>query len=37
MGYIIDAIYLIREIAKLTFIVTISPFGLVAIYLMGGR
>jgi len=37
MGYIIDSIYFIREMLKLAFMVVISPFGLLAIYLMSGE
>jgi len=37
MGYIIDSIYLIQELLKLAFMVVISPFGLVAIYLVSGE
>jgi len=34
MGYLIDFLYLIRELLKLFFIVLISPFGLLAAYLV---
>jgi len=37
MGYVIDSIYFIREMLKLTFMVVISPFGLAAIYLVSGE
>jgi len=37
MGYIIDLIYLIREVLKLAFMVAILPFGLAAIYLLRGE
>ncbi len=33
MGVVIDFIYLIRELIKLSFMVIISPFGIVAGYL----
>jgi hypothetical protein len=33
MGYLIDFMYLCREVLKLTLMVLISPFGLAAIYL----
>jgi len=32
MGYLIDFMYLVRELLKLTFMVLISPFGLLAAY-----
>ena len=34
MGYLIDLVYVISEIVKLGFMVLISPFGLVAGYLI---
>jgi hypothetical protein len=33
MGYLIDSLYLIRELLRLAFMVLISPFGLLAAYL----
>jgi len=33
MGMLIDLVYLFRELIKLTFMVMISPFGLMALYL----
>tara|TARA_R110001606_G_scaffold395190_2_gene566951 strand:- start:28854 stop:29009 length:156 start_codon:yes stop_codon:yes gene_type:complete len=33
MGYLIDSMYLVRELLKLTFMVLVSPLGLVAAYL----
>lgn len=37
MGYVIDLVYLIRELIKLSLMVMISPFGLSAIYLISGE
>jgi len=37
MGYFIDLIYFIREMVKLAFMVIISPFGLLAVYLVSGE
>ena len=34
MGYIIDAIYVFREIIKLAFMVITSPMGIIAAYLV---
>jgi len=34
MGYLIDSMYLVRELLKLTFMVLISPLGLFAAYLL---
>ncbi len=34
MGFIIDCLYLLRELIKLTFMVVISPLGLAAGFLM---
>lgn len=34
MGYFIDLLYLIKELAKLAFMVMISPMGIVAGFLV---
>lgn len=34
MGFIIDCLYLLRELIKLTFMVVISPLGLAAGFLI---
>jgi hypothetical protein len=36
MGYLIDLMYLLKELVKLVFMVLISPFGIVASLLMVG-
>lgn len=32
MGYLIDFLYLLRELLKLAFMVMISPLGIAAVY-----
>lgn len=34
MGYIIDVIYTLREILRLTFMIAISPMGIIAALLL---
>lgn len=34
MGYIIDAIYIFREIVKLSFMVIVSPMGIISSLLL---
>lgn len=37
MGYLIDVMYLLRELLKLTFMVIISPLGLAAVYFISWK